>query len=293
MTEGGGACLAAVFMASYPFSPMALLLLLFLAAVAPSHGRSSSPDCPPRARNPLRRRPWLRNPIKALSETGTAWGGVSSDAIAGSGAALVAYTIATPFETVKTNNQMMGGRTRDTLKAVVDRGGKRSLVSGRSLRAMWTAGVPYSMILYSVYRPLKAASRRAVAQVRGIEDKAGDFAADMLAAAGAEILGLFAFIPGELVAKRMMADPTRYAGVGSALRSIVAEGGARSVFTGFGACLVRDVPYTAIQFAMVWRAHMKCVACLQHHQRNHSPRLSVQRRCCAVRCTWQMRVSCF
>jgi hypothetical protein len=48
----------------------------------------------------------------------------------------------------------------------------------------------------------------------------------------------------------MMADPARYSGVLSAMRSIVAEQGALGLFTGFGACLVRDVPYTMIQFAI-------------------------------------------
>ena len=193
----------------------------------------------------------LRNPIRMLSESNTRIGAIGADVIAGSGAALVAYTVATPFETVKTVNQMAGGRTREALKSVVERSGKRGLVSYKSLKAMWTAGVPYSIILYSVYRPLKVAARSGVERIRGsnVQDK-DLFAADMLAAAGAEILGLFAFIPGELIAKRMMVNPTRYAGVGSAMRSILAEEGARGLFTGFGACLVRDVPYTMLQFAL-------------------------------------------
>eukprot|EP00588_Corethron_pennatum_P012594 CAMPEP_0194276942 /NCGR_PEP_ID=MMETSP0169-20130528/9401_1 /TAXON_ID=218684 /ORGANISM="Corethron pennatum, Strain L29A3" /LENGTH=289 /DNA_ID=CAMNT_0039020781 /DNA_START=177 /DNA_END=1046 /DNA_ORIENTATION=- len=180
---------------------------------------------------------------------GTRAGDTGSDILAGAGASMVAYTIVTPFETVKTVNQMAGGSTRDALKSVVDRGGKRGLV--RPLKAMWTAGVPYSMILYSVYRPLKAATRRAVHATReGDASEAEIFAADLLAAAGAELIGLVAYNPGELVAKRMMADPARYKGTFAALRSIVAEKGVTGIFTGFGACLARDLPYTALQFAI-------------------------------------------
>ena len=227
-----------------------MIRTVLLLAATTTTAISASPHSPPVLERQWRLR--LGNPIAALADSKTRFGTVAADVLAGSGAALVAYSIATPLETVKTVNQMNGGRTRDTLKAVVERGGKRSLVDIRSLRAMWTAGVPYSMLLYSVYRPLKAASRDFVERVRGPERvrERDLFAADMVAAAGAEILGLFAFIPGELVAKRMMVDPTRYSGVSAALKSIVAERGILGAFTGFGACLVRDVPYTMLQFAI-------------------------------------------
>ena len=46
-----------------------------------------------------------------------------------------------------------------------------------------------------------------------------------------------------------MADPTRYPGITSTVRAVLGEQGLLGLFTGFGACLVRDGPYTMIQFA--------------------------------------------
>ena len=43
-------------------------------------------------------------------------------------------------------------------------------------------------------------------------------------------------VPGDLIAKRMMMDPSRYAGVFGAFSSIVRDQGALGLFTGFGAC---------------------------------------------------------
>jgi hypothetical protein len=146
--------------------------------------------------------------------------------------------------------QLNGGKVSGALKEVVARSGKRGLFG--SLGAVYSAGVPYSVLLYGVYRPCKVATRAALFSGKRTSEltKQQAFLVDMVAASVAEIVGLVAFVPGELVAKRMMIDPTRYANVGSAMSSIIRTEGVKGLFTGFGTCLVRDVPYTCLQFAL-------------------------------------------
>mmetsp|Transcript_80091 Transcript_80091/g.159833 ORF Transcript_80091/g.159833 Transcript_80091/m.159833 type:complete len:368 (+) Transcript_80091:142-1245(+) len=205
------------------------------------------------ARTPTRVSPRVakfRNPIPRIASSGGWKPRVLADCIAGAGAGLVAYTLATPLETVKTLVQKNGGTASTAFKEVVGRGGKRGLF--KSLRGMYAGGIPYSMILYGVYGPLKAGTRKLLYPEKGPEDfsKKQLFLVDLLAAAGAEVVGLVAFVPGELVAKRMMLEPLRYPGVGAAMAAIFRSEGLKGLFTGFGACLVRDVPYTCIQFAL-------------------------------------------
>ena len=120
---------------------------------------------------------------------------MTADVAAGAAAGFAAYTIATPLETLKTLVQAEGGRTRSALGRVVTSSGKRGLFRG--LGAMWAGGVPYSMLLYGIYQPVKAWTHSALVGSGGRAPSREEiFVADACAAALAELAGLFFFVPG-------------------------------------------------------------------------------------------------
>ena len=81
-----------------------MIRIVLLLAATTTTAISASPHSPPVLERQWRLR--LDNPIAALADSKTRFGTVAADVLAGSGAALVAYSIATPLETVKTVNQM-------------------------------------------------------------------------------------------------------------------------------------------------------------------------------------------
>eukprot|EP00281_Chroomonas_sp_CCMP1168_P025285 CAMPEP_0206238082 /NCGR_PEP_ID=MMETSP0047_2-20121206/14621_1 /ASSEMBLY_ACC=CAM_ASM_000192 /TAXON_ID=195065 /ORGANISM="Chroomonas mesostigmatica_cf, Strain CCMP1168" /LENGTH=337 /DNA_ID=CAMNT_0053662585 /DNA_START=120 /DNA_END=1133 /DNA_ORIENTATION=+ len=152
-------------------------------------------------------------------------------------AGFAAYLIATPLETVKTGLQTIPG---STIKTVVTRAGLGGLFYG--LGAMWWAGVPYSVVMYSTYQPIKS-------KVQEIVPAAGVFGA-IVGASIAEVVGCLFFLPGELVSKRMMKDPTMYKSFPSAARTIISQQGIKGLYRGYMSTIIRDVPFTIIQFVM-------------------------------------------
>lgn len=163
-----------------------------------------------------------------------------------------AYLVATPLETIKTGLQTMPG---STALGIVQKKGVGGLFYG--LGAMFWAGVPYSIVMYSVYQPIKA----------GVSDIVGPSAgivAAMLGAAAAESVGALFFLPGELVSKRMMKNPGMYSSFPSAARTIIGSEGVKGLYRGLVSTLIRDVPFTIIQF-IVFEELRKEVA--KHHAR--------------------------
>eukprot|EP00898_Chlorokybus_atmophyticus_P007163 jgi/Chlat1/7448/Chrsp6S07460 len=154
----------------------------------------------------------------------TAWAGLC--------AGLAAYGVATPLETLKTRIQ-----------------GIKGLFYG--LDAVYFSGLPYSIIMYCTYNPIKKSIARILKpKDRDIPTAAEEFVANSAGAAVAELAGSVAFVPGEVISKRMMEDPTRYRNVLQATTTILQQQGVRGVYVGYLETLVRDLPYTATQFAM-------------------------------------------
>ena len=117
-------------------------------------------------------------------------------------AGIVAYTIATPMEAFKVGIQTWPGSTllgigRNVLKT------RGPLGFFNGIDAMLWAGIPYCVVMYGSYQPVK----------RGVEEKLRQAGCEagawgqVLGGSLAETLGLIVFIPGELVRMRMMNDP--------------------------------------------------------------------------------------
>ena len=68
---------------------------------------------------------------------------------------------------------------------------------------MAVGGIPYSIVLYGVYRPVRDFCHGFLASAAHREPSTQEiFIADACSAALAELCGLFFFVPGELVYKR-------------------------------------------------------------------------------------------
>ena len=115
-------------------------------------------------------------------------------------AGLAAYTVATPIEAIKVGLQTWPG---SNLPSVI---GKIVKVKGfggffYGLDAMYAAGLPYSLVMYSVYQPIKKMTNTFLG------DNNSAFGA-IVGASFAELIGLLVFLPGELVRNSTPPPPT-------------------------------------------------------------------------------------
>ena len=184
----------------------------------------------------------LRAAFKALPE---AWRGVAVNAWSSLLAGAVAYTIATPIEAFKVGIQTWPGSTLAGIgRNIITTRGKRGFFNG--LDAMLWAGLPYSLVMYGCYQPVK----KLVDETLAARGWAPGASGQVLGATIAEILGMMVFIPGELVRMRMMNDPGLYRNFVQAAPTIIRSEGVKTMFTGFGTTLARDIPYTALTFVI-------------------------------------------
>lgn len=160
-------------------------------------------------------------------------------------AGLVAYTIATPIEAFKVGIQTWPGSTLGGIgRNIIKSRGPLGFFNG--LDAMLWAGLPYSIVMYGCYQPVK----------QFVNDKMRDAGVEpgamgqILGATIAETLGMIVFIPGELVRMRMMNNPGRYSSFIQAVPAIIGKEGGMTMFRGFGTTLARDIPYTCLTFVI-------------------------------------------
>ncbi|KAL6757765.1 mitochondrial carrier domain-containing protein [Haematococcus lacustris] len=167
--------------------------------------------------------------------TAPAWrvavGNLAAGAVSGCAVEAALY----PLDTIKTRLQaMIGG---GGLKALLDAGGGRALYAG-----VWgnLVGVaPASAIFISVYEPVKAAVEAAV-------HKDQMFLGAVLAGMAAGTASSLVRVPTEVIKQRLQTK--EFAGAATAVRSIVAREGLRGLYAGYGAFLLRDLPFDAIEF---------------------------------------------
>lgn len=175
---------------------------------------------------------------------------LAADLIAGGAAGAVADSVVHPIDTVKARMQVAGAPRYASMRAalrtiVAQEGVRRGLYAGYG--AVLAGTVPTHAVMFAAYKGLKRAAEPAVAD-------AALPALDFACGAAGEVLALAPYVPAEVVAKRMQVaavGPARdYRSTRHALRVIYATEGVRGLYAGLAPTMLRDVPFTAIQFSL-------------------------------------------
>lgn len=180
---------------------------------------------------------------------------VAIDAFAGAIAGVCADGLMHPADTLKARLQSQRGppfkynSTWHAFQTIVAKEGiRRGLYAGFSAVLLGT--IPTHAIMFATYKSTQ----------RGVEPKVSDEyvpAVDFAAGAFGELCSLVTYMPAEVVAKRLQVAGAGLGLVGRnynstfhALRVIHRTEGVPGLYTGVFSTLLRDVPYTAMQFAM-------------------------------------------
>lgn len=161
--------------------------------------------------------------------------------LAGGAATAAAVTSVHPLDTVKT--VMQAGRSRGNafgaFLGVVRRRGVGALYSG--VGSSLSGQVPSGAIKFAVFEGLTQTIHN---RAPNIPKPVADFAC----AAAAMVACSFVFVPGEVLKQRIQAglQPNMV----SALRGALKERGVRGLYAGYAATLLRDVPYTMLEFGL-------------------------------------------
>jgi len=163
------------------------------------------------------------------------------------------YLIATPLEAFKVGLQTWPGASLTSVgRNILAKRGLPGFFYG--LDAMYAAGLPYSVILYSVYQPIKRWTNQALENRdanNGKDSQGSDsMAGSVIGGSIAEVMGLLFFMPGELIRMRMMGNPGVYSSFLDAGKKIVAATGAGTLYRGFKVTCFRDIPYTVLTFVL-------------------------------------------
>ncbi|KAG2484718.1 hypothetical protein HYH03_016465 [Edaphochlamys debaryana] len=158
-------------------------------------------------------------------------GNLAAGATAGCAVELALY----PIDTIKTRLQaMIGG---GGFKALMASGGGKGLYAG-----VWgnLAGVaPASAIFMAFYEPVKQAVQREMPEDRQFM---GPVVAGMVAGTASSLIR----VPTEVIKQRLQTG--EFKGAVTALRTVMAREGVRGLYAGYGAFLLRDLPFDAIEF---------------------------------------------
>ncbi len=177
---------------------------------------------------------------------------VFRDLFAGAAAGICCDSVLHPVDTVKSRLQAQRGppfayrSMRHAVSSIVAKEGiRRGLYAG--FGAVLAGTVPTHAIMFATYKAAK----------RAVEPSTPDEllpVADLAAGAFGELAALPTYTPAEVIAKRMQVaalGPARnYRGTVHAARVISATEGVAGLYAGLWPTMLRDVPYTAIQFSL-------------------------------------------
>uniref|UniRef100_A0A7S0X188 Mitochondrial carrier protein n=1 Tax=Chlamydomonas leiostraca TaxID=1034604 RepID=A0A7S0X188_9CHLO len=174
---------------------------------------------------------------KQVATDAPAWrvaaGNLAAGAVAGCSVEAALY----PIDTIKTRLQaMIGG---GGIKALLQSGGGKGLYAG-----VWgnLAGVaPASAIFISVYEPVKKAVEQSVSQDQ-------QYLGAVLAGMAAGTASSLVRVPTEVIKQRLQTK--EFAGAMGAISHIMSKEGVRGLYAGYGAFMLRDLPFDAIEFVV-------------------------------------------
>lgn len=193
----------------------------------------------------------LPRPVRALARAVTrplADGlNLAEHLLAGAAAAGAAVASMHPLDTVKTVVQAAGkqseairGGAIGALGAVLRTGGVPALYKG--LPVSLGGQIPAGAIKFAAFETLT----QFVSSV--LPNHAGTPAVDFACAALAFVCCSVVFVPSELLKQRLQAGT--YPGLAAGVRTILKKEGPRALYTGYTATLIRDVPYTMLEFGL-------------------------------------------
>lgn len=183
--------------------------------------------------------------------------------IAGGVGGALGDTVMYPLDTVKTRQQGAAGVQKyasmgSTIRAILTEEGIAYGVY-RGTLAMVLGSFPSTMLFFGAYETTK----RALLQNRpGINETAVHLTAGFLG----DIASSIAYVPSEVLKTRFQLQGPynnvhfksgyNYTGLVDAVRTIVRTEGAGALFYGYKATLIRDMPFSALQFAFYEKFHM-------------------------------------
>lgn len=182
-----------------------------------------------------------------------AWRVTLGNLLAGGAAGCAVEAALYPIDTIKTRLQAAVGG--GGLSALLKTGGGRALYAG-----VWgnLAGVlPSSALFMAVYEPVK----QAVYARRDLSKDEAEFWGPVVAGMAAGLAASLTRVPTEVVKQRLQTG--EFKGAAAALRHIAAkEGVRRGLYAGYGAFLLRDLPFDAIEFVAYERLKIAARAAL-------------------------------
>lgn len=159
--------------------------------------------------------------------------------LAGAAAAAVAVLVMHPMDTVKTVAQSNGISPVAAVRDRVSAGGVAALYGGAG--ASTASQVPAGSIKLAAFEGVSQWARRKA-------PNAHPSAIELASAAIAFVVCSVVLVPGEVVKQKMQAG--MYASAGKCIRGIWEKERVRGFYTGYGATIMRDVPYTMLEFGL-------------------------------------------
>lgn len=162
---------------------------------------------------------------------------------AGAAAASAAVVAMHPLDTIKTVVQAAGSKSNSAigaLGAMLRKDGLPALYKG--LPISLSGQVPSSAIKFAAFETFTQFARNVIPR------HAANVVVDFTCAAMAFVCCSILVVPSELMKQRMQAG--MYSNVWKGAKTIMIKEGPRALFTGYRATLVRDVPYTMLEFGL-------------------------------------------
>ncbi|KAF5094821.1 hypothetical protein DV451_004898 [Geotrichum candidum] len=174
---------------------------------------------------------------------------------------LVGDSVMYPLDTVKTRQQGAPNQTkyrstpRAFLNVIKEEGIFRGLYGGYSPAAL--GSFPATLTFFLTYESTK----RFFINQWGVPDSVAFFTSGLLG----DLASSFIYVPSEVLKTRLQlqgrynnpfsVSAYNYKGMNDAYRTIVRTEGYRALFYGYKATLIRDLPFSAIQFAFYEKFH--------------------------------------